>query len=627
MITHYSRDKQNIKYERHIIKKKPKNISIIKSQKENILSIGNNKDYRKFYDIGNSIHEGYFCKVYEANLKGTNQKRAIKIIDKNVFRKKYINQYIKNPSETDILPYIDCYYNEIVNMKIAEGENMENKNIVKIYEYFNTEEEFVIVMELCDDNLTNYLLSKESLNEREKNNIINQLNNTFYITSKNNIILENIELDNILIKYTNKKKSKYIIKLKLTNGTELKKKIKNNSTEKTYNIKYTAPEVLLGENYNEKSDLWNLGVIIYILNFKEYPFKGDNENDILNQIYQAEINIKRTENPNLDNLIKQLLNVNKGERLNWDQYFNHPFFKTNKLKIKEDYKKYYEIEKEIEDCSGFAVLYQAKEIKTKELKCIKIFSKNKIIECLPKIKKRGLIDEYIKPYINEIYKEINYMKMVESKNNININTVKLYEYFDNSDEIAIVMELCDDNLLNILSKEKKPLTPEEIFEILNQLNNSFKIMIDKNIIIESITLDNIFIKYENKQKQKYSVKLKVNNVKFLLNNLINNSALSNINMYYTAPEILKGEKYNKKCLLWNLGIIIYILSFKEYPYTGENKEDILNNINLFESQTIKETRNSNLNDLIMKLLKVDPETRINIDDYLNHPFFINEKKI
>ena len=618
---------------RPIIKQKLKIIPIIKSQKENILSIRNYKDYRNIYDIGNTIHEGYFCKVYEANLKGTNQKRAIKIIDKNVFRKKYINQYYKKPNEINIKPYIDCYYNEIKYMKIAEGVNKENKNILKVYEFFDTEEEFVIVMELCDDDLSNYLINKkESLSEREKNDIINQLNNTFYITCKNKIILEIIELDNILIKYTNKEKSKYIIKLKLINGAELKNKLKSISSEKIYNIKYNAPEVLFDRKYNEKSDLWNLGVIIYLLNFKEFPFTGDNENDILNQIYQEEINLKRTENQTLDNLIKELLNVDQLKRLNWDQYFNHPFFKTNKLyydntqiieennEIKEDYKKYYEIEKEIEDCSGFAVLYQAKEKKTKQLRCIKIYSKNKIIEY---IKRKGLIDEDIKPYINEIHKEINYMKIVESKNNININIVKLYEYFDNNDEIAIVMELCDDNLLNILAKKKKPLTPEEIFEILNQLNNSFKIMIEKNIINESITLENIFIKYKNNQKQKYSVKLKVNNEKYLLNNLINKSYLSIINMYYIAPEILKGEKYNEKCLLWNLGIIIYILSFKEYPYTGGNKEDILNNINLFESQSIKETTNSNLNDLIMKLLKVDPKTRININDYLNHPFFKN----
>ena len=33
-------------------------------------------------------------------------------------------------------------------MKIVESKNLENENIVKYYEYFDNEKEFVIVMEL-----------------------------------------------------------------------------------------------------------------------------------------------------------------------------------------------------------------------------------------------------------------------------------------------------------------------------------------------------------------------------------------------------------------------------------------------------------------------------------------------
>ena len=39
-----------------------------------------------------------------------------------------------------------------------------------------------------------------------------------------------------------------------------------------------------------------------------------------------------------------------------------------------------------------------------------------------------------------------------------------------------------------------------------------------------------------------------------------------------APEVLEGEKhYVHKCDLWSIGIIIYQLYFKEYPYKGKNK--------------------------------------------------------
>ena len=38
-----------------------------------------------------------------------------------------------------------------------------------------------------------------------------------------------------------------------------------------------APEILNGDNYNFKSDIWSLGIIIYFMLNKEYPYNGKNE--------------------------------------------------------------------------------------------------------------------------------------------------------------------------------------------------------------------------------------------------------------------------------------------------------------------------------------------------------------
>ena len=41
--------------------------------------------------------------------------------------------------------------------------------------------------------------------------------------------------------------------------------------------------------------------------------------------------------------------------------------------------------------------------------------------------------------------------------------------------------------------------------------------------------------------------------------------------FYMAPEILKGEEYNYKVDLWNIGIIIYRLYFGKFPFPVEKQ--------------------------------------------------------
>ena len=100
---------------------------------------------------------------------------------------------------------------------------------------------------------------------------------------------------------------------------------------------YMAPEILKGEEYNYKCDLWSIGIIIYKLYFGKFPYFGANENAIINKIKELGNKIlKETDNKELDNLIKNLLEKDSSKRLTWDQYFNHPFFEIkqrNKINL------------------------------------------------------------------------------------------------------------------------------------------------------------------------------------------------------------------------------------------------------------------------------------------------------
>ena len=91
---------------------------------------------------------------------------------------------------------------------------------------------------------------------------------------------------------------------------------------------YSAPELLNGDKYNNKIDLWSLGIILYRLFFGEFPYKGKTQVAIYNQIINQVQLRKRGKNDLLDDLISRLLKVNPKQRLDWEEYFSHEFWTT-----------------------------------------------------------------------------------------------------------------------------------------------------------------------------------------------------------------------------------------------------------------------------------------------------------
>ena len=281
---------------------------------------------------------------------------------------------------------------------------------------------------------------------------------------------------------------------------------------------------------------------------------------------------------------------------------------------------------------GFGACYRAKIINTNEKRAIKIIDKNKIKESFKRDKFTEPTDEDLKPYYDDLLKEINFMKKMEEGNNE--NTVKFYEHFDYNDKFYIIMELCDMNLLDYFSK-RGVFNPNEIKEMLIQLNNSFKIMQKYKIAHRDLSLDNILIKYQNDQSIIY--KLTDYGVSKQLSTLYKKFSTKIGKLNYMAPEVLnvnnndennqekEKDGFDNKCDLWSLGIMIYILLFKRFPYSGNTEVAIKNHISNLKITT--KTDDNKLNDLIIKLLEKDPKKRLNWNDYFNHPFLENDNII
>ena len=209
-----------------------------------------------------------------------------------------------------------------------------------------------------------------------------------------------------------------------------------------------------------------------------------------------------------------------------------------------------------------------------------------------------------------------------SKNNTNNNSIKYYEFYNTNENLIIVMELCDTSLQQLLNDRKDGFNEGEIRDILNQLNNTFKIMKDNKIIHRDLKLANILIKYEDNNKQKFIVKLTDYGISKQLTSI--SKCFTHTGTLLTmAPEILNEEEYNSKCDLWSLGVIIYQLFFKEYPFNGNTETALLKKINNGQ-KFLRKTNDSKLDDLIRKLLIKDPIERYTWEQYLTDEFFSNK---
>ena len=239
------------------------------------------KDIWKKYLEKKIIGKGNYSIVYKAKNNETGQYVAIKEISKKMINNKNFNE------------------SEIIN-------KIKNENIILIKETINTKEYFYIIMELCICNLEEYIKMRDQrLTNDEIRKILIQINN---ILKNKNLNIKDLNSSNILISLS--RIDKCIIKLSNYNSS-------NDILNKN------IPEILNNEKDISKINLWNIGILIYYMCFKEYPYYDKNKNMLF---INSGKHIKSIDgDKELNDLMNKLLQINIKDRINWDDYFNHSF--------------------------------------------------------------------------------------------------------------------------------------------------------------------------------------------------------------------------------------------------------------------------------------------------------------
>ena len=292
----------------------------IQSDKKNVVSIDSNVFVVKgetspdlFYIREKTLGHGSYGTVYLVKHKQLHRYFAMKVIRKSH----------KNKSEEDSL------MNEINILR-----KMDHPNILKMTDFYNQKKEYDIITEYCQEGeLFNEIKTYAPFNETITGYYMKQILKAVCYCHGMNIVHRDLKPENILI-VKRMKNGCHPIKI-IDFGTA---KIFSKEKKETLLIGsayYIAPEVL-DRNYTEKCDLWSCGVIMYILLTGRPPFGGNTDMEIMQKIKSGKYDLTKYPwgiiSKEAKDLIKDLLQLNPGQRLSAEKALKHPWFQTKQVK-------------------------------------------------------------------------------------------------------------------------------------------------------------------------------------------------------------------------------------------------------------------------------------------------------
>ncbi|XP_026572051.1 serine/threonine-protein kinase ULK1 isoform X1 [Pseudonaja textilis] len=219
----------------------------------------------------------------------------------------------------------------LLGKEIKILKELKHDNIVALYDFQEMANSVYLVMEYCNGgDLADYLHSMRTLSEDTIRLFFQQIAGAMRVLHSKGIIHRDLKPQNILLSFTGGKKSNpNNIRIKIADFG-FARYLQNNMMAATLcgSPMYMAPEVIMSQHYDAKADLWSIGTIIYQCLTGKAPFQASSPQD-LRLFYEKNRmlvpNIPRETSVHLRQLLLGLLQRNYKDRMDFDEFFHHPF--------------------------------------------------------------------------------------------------------------------------------------------------------------------------------------------------------------------------------------------------------------------------------------------------------------
>ena len=229
----------------------------------------------------------------------------------------------------------------IQEIEILKG--LKHENVIEIEQCYSDEKFFYIISEYSDyGSLKDQFGIKKKYSENQTKYIMYQLLKAIKNLNKNNFIHTDIKPENILISEKIIINKEELFKVKLVDFGNANSLQNPESKNLPY---YVAPEVI-DRKFNEKCDIWSLGIIMFRLLFGYVPFKGTSFDEVINNIKNSPIEYDKEDeykhislSENGEDILSKMIVREVDKRFDVDSCINHKWFKFNNLSIIEEEEK------------------------------------------------------------------------------------------------------------------------------------------------------------------------------------------------------------------------------------------------------------------------------------------------
>jgi serine/threonine protein kinase len=200
---------------------------------------------------------------------------------------------------------------------------------------------------------------------------------------------------------------------------------------------------------------------------------------------------------------------------------------------------------------------------------------------------------------------------------IHPHIARLYEVIVTEKLVWLVLEYCPGAELYNYLLDNGPLPVEKVRRVFAQLVGAVCYVHTQSCVHRDLKLENIlFDKHENVKLVDFGFTREYEGKANYLQTFCGT-------ICYSAPEMLKGEKYaGEKVDVWSLGVILYALLCGELPFDDDD-DDVTRRKILNEEPMYPAHMASDAQALCKALLSKRTLIRPSLFDILNHPFLAN----